>query len=217
LTELVVIGAGGFASYVLDVAEALGINVRMLIDDRPDGDAGSTRHGFEVSPWPTARDVSGAELFVAIGHNSSRAAATAQFRAAYPEVPVATLVHPTASISSSARVGRGSIVMAGASIGRGATLGQGVLVDAGAVIAHDCVADDFASFAAGVVTGGYAQFGARTAIGLNAAVLEQIQIGSDVVVGAGSVVNSGLPNRVMAFGVPARVQRERDPEEPYLR
>jgi maltose O-acetyltransferase len=37
-----------------------------------------------------------------------------------------------------------------------------------------------------------------------------VTIGDDTVVGAGAVVTSDLPSGVVAFGVPARVQREID-------
>jgi sugar O-acyltransferase (sialic acid O-acetyltransferase NeuD family) len=217
LTELVVVGAGGFASYVLDVAEALDFHVRVLVDDRPGGVAGSMQHGRAVSAWPTEKELAGAELFVAIGDNAARDAATDRFTEKYPRVRIATLVHPAASVSTTALLGVGSIVMAGAVIGRGATVGRGALVDVGAVLAHDLVAEDFSSFAAGVVTGGYVRVGAHTAVGLNSSILERIHVGSDVVIGAGSVVTQDVPDKVVAFGAPARVHRSREIGEAYLR
>ena len=46
--------------------------------------------------------------------------------------------------------------------------------------------------------------------------IHEVTIGADTVVGAGAVVLGDLPDRVVAFGVPARVVRDREPGEPYL-
>jgi len=214
--DLVIIGAGGFSTYALEVAEAVGTSVRMLVDSRVDGDAGSIRHGMLIRPWPDERELDGAKLFVAIGHNFLRAALTTRLQAEFPGVELATLVHPGATLSRTARVGPGSIVMAGAVIGRDAIIGRGVLVDAGVALSHDCCAGDFSSFASGVSTGGHVTVGSCSAIGLNASVRECVRIDSDSVVGAGSVVTRDIPRGVVAFGVPASIRRSRDSTEPYL-
>jgi serine acetyltransferase len=56
------------------------------------------------------------------------------------------------------------------------------------------------------------RIGAGSWIGSNAVVLADV--GRDTVVGAGAVVTRPLPDRVIAAGVPARVVRRRDAEEP---
>ena len=58
--------------------------------------------------------------------------------------------------------------------------------------------------------------GRATAIGLGASVIHGVTIGDDTVVGAGAVVLRDVPERVVAYGVPARVARTRQPGEPYL-
>ncbi len=50
-------------------------------------------------------------------------------------------------------------------------------------------------------------------LGARATVLDGVTIGSDVVIGAGAVVTQDLPDGVVAAGIPARVLRERSPEE----
>ena len=50
--------------------------------------------------------------------------------------------------------------------------------------------------------------GERTLVGVGACVCPGISIGSDTVVGAGSVVVSDVPSGVMAYGNPCRVIRE---------
>ena len=45
-------------------------------------------------------------------------------------------------------------------------------------------------------------------IGANVTVLPGVSIGSDTVIGAGSVVNHDIPSGVIAAGVPCRVIRQ---------
>lgn len=46
-------------------------------------------------------------------------------------------------------------------------------------------------------------------IGANSTILPGVQIGQGALIGAGSVVTSDIPPMVVAYGVPARVARER--------
>ena len=47
--------------------------------------------------------------------------------------------------------------------------------------------------------------GARSWIGIGSSVIQQVRIGSDVIVGAGAAVVSDVPNQVTVVGVPARI------------
>ena len=49
------------------------------------------------------------------------------------------------------------------------------------------------------------KIGAKTHIGLNSTLIPQICIGSNSIIGAGSVVVRDIPKNVTAFGVPAKV------------
>lgn len=55
------------------------------------------------------------------------------------------------------------------------------------------------------------RFGSR--IGSGAVLLPGVEIGSNSVIGAGSVVTKSIPNNVVAVGNPARIVREINPEE----
>ncbi|AFZ59160.1 acyltransferase [Anabaena cylindrica FACHB-243] len=53
------------------------------------------------------------------------------------------------------------------------------------------------------------KIGNRVWIGANVTILKGVTIGSDTVVGAGSVVTKDLPERAIAVGVPAKVIKQR--------
>jgi acetyltransferase-like isoleucine patch superfamily enzyme len=88
-------------------------------------------------------------------------------------------------------------------------IGDDCIVNTSASVDHDCVVGDHVHLCPGVHLAGAVNVGSGTMIGTGAVILPVIQIGKGCVVGAGAVVNRDLPDGVIAFGVPARVQRGR--------
>jgi sugar O-acyltransferase (sialic acid O-acetyltransferase NeuD family) len=140
-----------------------------------------------------------------VGNNFSRQRLAEKCRAWGTEL--VTLVHPTASVSDSARLGHGTVVMAQAAINPDARIGTGVIVNTGAILEHDVVIGDYAHIAPNASMGGASGLGDYSFLGLNAAVRQCVVIGSRSIIGAGAVVVHDIPDYVVAFGVPALVQR----------
>jgi serine acetyltransferase len=74
------------------------------------------------------------------------------------------------------------------------------------VLTHDDVVEDFATLCAGVALGGSVRVRPRAYLGMNASVRESLTIGTDAVVGMGSVVLRDVPDEETWFGTPARVR-----------
>jgi sugar O-acyltransferase (sialic acid O-acetyltransferase NeuD family) len=166
---------------------------------------------------PACADAAGADGFVvAIGDNATRGELFARVLAASPALEPVSAVHAAAVVARDATVGGGSILLAGSVIGNGSTVGRGVLLGTASSVDHDCVLDDFVSLAPGAHTAGTVRIGRTTALGVGASVIHGVGIGADTVVGAGAVVLDDLPERVVAYGVPAKVARARAPGERYL-
>jgi len=127
------------------------------------------------------------------------------------DIEVVALIHPSASVSRSASLGRGVIIHAGAVIGASARLGDGVMVNTSASVDHDCVIGDFSHIAPGAHLSGGVIVGSCTWVGIGSAVIEDTTIGSNVLLGAGSVVVDDLPDNVKAFGTPARIRDQLPP------
>ncbi len=220
MTDVIVVGGGDQGRQVISAIEADGGDRIVGLLDRaippgtvvagypvlgPEGDLGSTA------------DHHGARAFiVAIGDNATRGTAVERLVAACPQLSLYTVVHPAASVARDATVGEGSIVLAGAVVSNGCVVGRAVLLGTRSSIDHDCVVADYASLAPGVTTGGTVRVGRATALGVGANVVHGITIGADTVVGAGTLVLEDIPERVVAYGVPAVVARTREPGEPYL-
>ena len=79
---------------------------------------------------------------------------------------------------------------------------------------HPCLVGEEVSVGHRAVVHG-CEVGDGALIGIGAVVLDGARVGRDAAVGAGAVVAPGaeIPDRMLALGVPARIVRERSPEE----
>jgi UDP-perosamine 4-acetyltransferase len=139
-------------------------------------------------------------LVLAIGNNEIRG----RYARSLGELALPPLVHPSAVVSPSARLGRGAVVFPRAVINAEAEIGPVAIVNSGAIVEHDCVIGWAAHVSPGAVVAGGARVGHRSWVGAGAIVLPGIEIGSDVIVGAGAVVLKDVADHSTVVGVPAR-------------
>lgn len=123
-------------------------------------------------------------------------------------IPFATLVHPSARISSQSSLGEGTLVSVGVIIAAHTHLGRHVLVNRGALIGHHTEIADYVTIQPGANIAGACRIGEATYIGMGAVVIDHITIGAHSVVGAGAVVTKDVPDNVQVVGVPARIVKE---------
>jgi sugar O-acyltransferase (sialic acid O-acetyltransferase NeuD family) len=220
MSRVIVIGGSDQGRQVLDAILARGFHtpVGVLDRDLPRGElvTGVPVLGRDDELAARAAEVGADHFVVAIGDNATRGAVLERSAEAAPQLEPATIVHPSAVIGHDATIGAGSILLAGCVVGNGTRVGRGALLGIRSSIDHDGVLGDHASLGPGATTGGTVRIGPTTAVGLGANVIHGITIGADTVVGAGALVLQDLPDRVVAFGVPARVARSRQAGEPYL-
>jgi acetyltransferase-like isoleucine patch superfamily enzyme len=105
----------------------------------------------------------------------------------------------------------------GAIVAASADIGEFCIVNTKASLDHDGIMEAFSSFAPAVTAGGEVTIRQFAAVLLGANISHSISIGEHSVVGAGSLVLRDIPDRVVAYGLPARVIRTREIGEPYLR
>jgi sugar O-acyltransferase (sialic acid O-acetyltransferase NeuD family) len=196
---VVVIGAGGHAKVVIATLLDAGYAVGLILDDN------TARQGEKILDVPIDGPISkakeGRNAVLAIGDNSVRRTLAESLKLQWISV-----VHPTAYVHPSVRIGHGVVVFAGALIQPDATVGDHVIVNTGASIDHDCSVDDYVHIAPGCKLAGNVKVGEGTFLGIGSSVIPNKRIGSWTTVGAGGVVVSDLPNRVIAVGVPARIK-----------
>ncbi|MFC3092604.1 acetyltransferase [Alteromonas sediminis] len=201
-TELVIIGAGGHAKVVIETACAMGYQTIWVFDDNPEG---SKPLGYHIQGTceQAIEATNKAAYFVAIGANAVRLRLLNAL--IERKKSLATLVHPSAVVSPSAKIGKASLVVAKAVINADASLGLGCIVNTAATVDHDCVVADGAHIAPGANLCGGVTVGKETLIGAGSAILPQKKIGDKCIVGAGSTVISDIPEGHSAVGSPAKI------------
>ena len=120
----------------------------------------------------------------------------------------ATLVHPSARVSSTSSLGEGTILSVGVIVAAHTRLGRHVVVNRGALIGHHTELGDHITVGPGANVAGSCRIGDATYIGMGALVMDHITIGSHSVVGAGALVTKDVPDNVQVVGMPARIVKE---------
>lgn len=115
------------------------------------------------------------------------------------------LIHPSAIIgASNVEIGEGSIICAGNIITVDINIGKHVILNLTCTVGHDTIIKDFASFMPAVNISGEVVIEEGVYVGTGAKIINQLSIGQETIIGAGSVVSKTLPEKCTAVGVPAK-------------
>ncbi|UYO40495.1 acetyltransferase [Rhodopseudomonas palustris] len=115
-----------------------------------------------------------------------------------------TAIHPSAIVAGSARIGGGSVVIAGAVIQPRAELGRNVIVNTRASIDHDCRIGDHVHVAPGAVLSGGVVVEDGSHVGAGVVILQNLRVGRGATVAAGATVVRDVAPRIVVKGTPAR-------------
>ncbi len=195
--RLAVFGAGGFSREVYDLVLSCGHSVVGFVDDV----AGPLHSpsGLPVHRSIDDMDVDGA--VIGVGDTTQRERLTHMLEG---RTSLVTLIHPSACVSPSARIGVGSLVMQNVVVNAQAVVGQSVILNVGSCVAHDCTVGDFCHIAPAVQLAGASSVGARTFCGTASVILPGVTVGSDCIAGAGAVINRNVEDGLTVVGIPAR-------------
>ena len=198
--ELFVVGAGWSAIELAGWAEESGWEVAGLVELLDPARIGTSHGGYEVVDAATLPE--GAYAITADGrlHDRREAWELAERR----HCRAATLVHPGAHVSGSARLAPGTIVAPAAVVGALVEVGEHVLVSRGTLIGHNVTIGPFARVRPGANLAGHVDVGPDAMIAMGAIVADHVSIGERAVVAAGAVVVRDVPAHTRVQGVPAR-------------
>ena len=198
MTDLHIIGAGGFGRETLDACIAADVHVSAFVDER--------RAGEQIRGLPTLApddlDIT-ALLVVAIADPTARRR-LADALTATGARQLCTVVHPRAVVGPDTTIGPGSVILANAHVSSSCRLGAQVQINYNATVGHDARFDDDVTVLPGANVAGATLLGRGATIGSNACVLQGRSVGAGATVGAGAVVTRDVDAFTIVTGVPGR-------------
>jgi UDP-perosamine 4-acetyltransferase len=211
---IVGVGAGGHVKSVIDAVQSTALwNIVGLVD--VNSEIWGTRTmgcvilgGDRELPGLLANGVNHA--FIGVGGVADNAPRIGVFRQLVElGFSLPPICHRTSTVSQSATIQRGSVILAGAIIGADTCVGENVIVNTGAIIDHDCRIGSHSHISTAARLAGMVRVGEGSHVGIGATVRQGVTIGDYAVVGAGSVVLRDVAPGATVVGVPAGLLKHR--------
>ena len=190
--SIYIYGASGHGLVVFDIAKACGYKKIIFVDD------GENRY----LTFDDIKENTHIDIALGIGDNHIRKKLFDKVLAS--AFNIVSLIHPSAIVSSSVTIGRGSVVMPNVVVNAKATIGDGVILNTGCIIEHENKIEDFVHISPNVALGGDVIVGKFTHIGIGSNAIQGIKIGKNNIIGGGSMIINDTKNNDKIVGVPAR-------------
>lgn len=196
--EIIILGAGGHAKVIADIALKCGDKVIGFLDDNAKADS--------ICGIPVLGKIEdcvkydNARFVIGIGSNSVRKILSEKYALNY-----ISLVHPSAQIGMDVKIGEGTVVMANAVINPSAVIGKHSIINTASVVEHDCTLGDYVHISPRAVLCGTVMIGNNVHIGTGATIINNISVCSDCVIGGGATVVKNITEKGTYIGVPAKI------------
>jgi acetyltransferase EpsM len=198
--DLYVAGTRTFSAEVIDLALEAGFTVPGLLEPTDRERVGTAIHERRVT-W-LDDGPSGSCDRVALGTGEVLRRSVVERLAAAGWRTVA-LVHPSAQVAPSCRVGAGAIVGPGTVVGARSTVGDHAVLGRGALVGHHTQIGALATLGPGANVAGNAILGEEAFVAMGALVRDHVTVGRSAVVAMGSVVVADVGPGTHVRGVPA--------------
>ena len=145
MKTLLILGAGGHGQVVKEIAIACGYEPQAIafLDDNAPNVAGKINDAPYLAP-----NYDG--VIIAIGDNGLRQDITEKLKH-FEGINIITLIHPTAYVSPSAVIGKGTVVEPKAVINANSKIGEGCIISVGTIVDHDSSVGYFSHINAGAI------------------------------------------------------------------
>ncbi len=213
MNNIVIYGAGGFGREVQWLIER-------ITEAAPDTEdqwniLGYIDDGVEVGTDINGHPVLGGadylldckeELSVAIAIGSSRIRKiVAQKIGANSNLSFPNLIDPSVIMSDMISWGKGNIVCAGNILTVNIEIKDFNIINLDCTVGHDCVFESYVTLYPSVNVSGICTLGECVEMGTGAQIIQDRTVGSDTIIGAGSVVIRNIPEKSTAVGNPCKV------------
>lgn len=211
--RIIVLGAGGNSLGILDAIEACNAldprqpryRVEGILDDIPENRGRIVAGAKVLGPIDSAALHRECQFVNGISSvDSFRMIPAIVARTGLPAERFESVIHPRATVAASARIGRGSSILAGSVIAAQAAIGNHAIILQNTTVNHHTRVGDFVTLSAGITVLGYIEIGDNAFVGGGATIVPRCRIGASALVGAGSVVVGDVADGTVVAGNPAR-------------
>lgn len=206
---LILLGAGSHGKVLLAMTRAVGLNLNGVCDPKLAKEGVTNWQGVPVLGGDEALNSfvpTDVELILGVGQLVGQNIRMMLFEKLKAQgFSFKTLVHPTAWIDPTARLGEGVQIMAGAIVQTDSLIEDNAIINTRASIDHDCKIGRHVHIAPGANICGGVEVRNEVFVGSGATIIQYLQLGECSVLGAGATLLRNLPPHSMAIGVPARI------------
>ena len=213
-TILGIYGTGGSGKELLEMLQECNeyskniCKIVMIDDTKPIGNfRGKECYPFEE--FSKRFNIDKTKIVIALGEPKYRAMlAEKVLEKGYS---LASIIHPTASISPTANIEAGVVIRMGCVVSADSVVRQNTWLQNYVVVGHDAVIGENCQISNFVSISGNAVIGDNVYIGPSAVIREKRNIGNNVIVSMGAMVTNDVPDNKIAIGNPAHsmVQNEK--------
>lgn len=210
MRKIYVVGSGGFGREVLWLIERINQvyptwKIEGIIDDNVE-QYNKNINGYRVLGGCDYFDDIEEEVFIviAIGSPKVREKIVKKLEE-YSNIRFAKIIDPTVILSEKVEIGEGTIICAGTIITVNINIGKHVIINLDCTIGHDSILEDYTTVLPSVNLSGNTITQKYSTLGTGAKIIQGISIGSNVMVGAGSVIIRNIPNNCTVVGNPGKI------------
>ncbi len=193
--DMILYGASGHAKVVIDICEKTNQEITAIIDDNREITTLLRYRVIKFKPLRNKKD----NWLISIGNNKIRKKIANKLQCQF-----GVAIHPNAIIDKTAKIGKGTVVMAGAVVNSSVQIRKHCIVNTTASIDHDCVVSDFAHISPNATLCGGVTVGEGSHIGAGAVIIPNVKIGKWCTIGAGAVILKNIPDGATVVGNPGK-------------
>lgn len=215
-TPLIILGSVGNCLDIVEAAQALKLSsheyefeLMGFLDDNPSCH-GMLIHGLPVlGPLSDAKSKIGIKFINGIGSPSSFTQKEHIInKTGLCLDDFVSIIHPSAVVSTSAKIGLGTVILGNVTIGANVEIGSHTMILPNCIIGHDCVIGNYGTMGGGVILSGAITVGQNCYLGAGSVVREGLKIGEAALLGMGAVLVQDMPEFSVYVGNPAKLLRK---------
>ncbi len=207
--DIFIVGAGTYGEAMCELAEILGYTIKGFYDEDEKKQALTIMEHSVLGKFSDLNDkeIANNSFIVAIGNNAARYRIMNRILSSGGDTP--TLIHPTATISPSAEVGKGVYIQANAYIWTKVRIEDFCIISPNVVIAHHSNVGKACLISTLTGVGASINIEDKVFVGMGCTIVTGMHtVGENSIIGAGAVVLKDVDKNSVYAGVPAKKIRD---------